>query len=225
MNEQSRPHHALGRAPGNKNKILPPTLLQPAEVEALIEACDSTRYALRNRALITLLYRTGAVIGETLRMRLADLDLGRRTISLTGGQKAAARTLGIDEPLHAALTQWLEERARLGVPGDWLFCNIDGWGGVKEPGEGPVSYTAVQHMLRAVTREAGLGSKRVHAQAFRHSFAAELIGEGWPLPYIQRQLGITTFRNIDTLLNNLNLPLPAEDEVIAVIRTRIWDRS
>jgi integrase len=78
-------------------------------------------------------------------------------------------------------------------------------------------------MLRALCSRAELGETRVHPQAFRHSFAAELIGEGWPLPYIQRQLGITTFRNIDTLLNNLGLPQPADDEVMAVVRTRVWD--
>jgi site-specific recombinase XerD len=220
----SRPEDATGREPGNKDKILPPTLLQPGDVEALIEACDQTRHAIRNRALITFLYRTGAVIGEALAVRLSDVDLSDNSVRLTGGQKSAARTLGIDEPLRAALCAWLRHRETLALAGDWLFCNTGTTRRVYLGGQA-MSYEAVQHLMTALTANAGLGATRVHAQAFRHSFAAELLGEGWPLPYIQRQLGIIYFRNMDRLINNLDLQLPEEDEVMAIIRTRVWDRS
>lgn len=224
MSEPPRLSPFLGRPAASKGKKLPPTLLQPDEVEALLAACDQGPEAMRtrNRALIMLLYRTGTTIGEALALRLADIDLPGRSIHIDGGGNLAKRTLGMDESLHGMLVTWLDRRRALDLSGDRLLCNT-GYG----PGErlkgGPLSPPAVRHMLRVLCPRAGLGETRVHPQAFRHSFAAELIGEGWPLPYIQRQLGITTFRNIDTLLNNLGLPQPADDEVMAVVRTRVWD--
>jgi site-specific recombinase XerD len=213
----------MNTCPPNEDKKLPPTYLQPGDVEALLDACDQTQHPVRNRALVTFLYRTGAVIGEALSVRLPDIDLTDNTVRLTG-EKLADRTVGIDQPLHQALSEWLQERATLDLEGDWVFCRLSKkTGAAGQPGDA-LSYERVQWLWKVLTKAAGLGT-RVHAQAFRHSFAVELIGEGWPLPYIQRQLGITVFRNLDTFMKNLDMRLPNEDEVVAVIHTRVWDSS
>jgi hypothetical protein len=52
-----------------------------------------------------------------------QLVRGATSVRLTGGQKSAARTLGIDEPLREALCAWLRHRETLALAGDWLFCN------------------------------------------------------------------------------------------------------
>ena len=53
--------------PPNKGKTYPPEVLTPDEVRALIITCSATSsIGIRNRALITLLYRTGLRISEAL---------------------------------------------------------------------------------------------------------------------------------------------------------------
>jgi site-specific recombinase XerD len=48
------------RVPANKRRRYPPEVLVPGEVHALLEACSiNPRTDLRNRALITVLYRAG----------------------------------------------------------------------------------------------------------------------------------------------------------------------
>lgn len=70
---------------------------------------------------------------------------------------------------------------------------------------------------------AGLAGTRVHPQAFRHSLAAELIVEGWPLSFIQAQLGIKTLYAMDRFLKHLDIGPPDPEDVVTVIQTRTWD--
>jgi integrase/recombinase XerD len=196
----------------------------PTEVEALLEACGQTRHRLRDRALVAFLYRTGALISEALDVRVPDVDLISNTVELRGTLKLQARTVGIDGPLHEELSNWLEERATLNLTDDWVFCRLSTHQGVQGDGQ-PMAFGTAKQLFIRLTRAAHLGETRVHPHAFRHTFAAELLGEGWPLTYIQRQLGLVHFRNIHTLLDNLDLPVPTDSEIIAAIHARPPDTS
>jgi len=69
----------------------PPEVLTDAEVRALLDACG--RYhpiALRNRALIALMYRAGLRVSEALALQPKDADLAAGT--LRGAGAAQERT-------------------------------------------------------------------------------------------------------------------------------------
>ena len=79
-------------APANKGRKLPPELLTPEEVRALLGACSTTApTGIRNRALVVVLYRAGLRLDEALALIPADVDVadgvihvGRRTRGLGG---------------------------------------------------------------------------------------------------------------------------------------------
>ena len=220
----TQPGYRAGQRPPNYGKQWPTTLLQPGEVARLIDQCvnhvPSTGRrpkALRNSALIAVLYRAGPILKEALELRLADLDVGEQTIYFAGG-KLAARTVAMDATAFDLLGAWLAERERLEIPGDLVFCSY-----VKPNPGRPIWHPYFREFLQELGNATGLGGTRVHPQAFRLSFAAELIVEGWPLHYIQAQLGITTLAGMQSLLNSLKLPPPDPAELIAVAQSRLWD--
>jgi site-specific recombinase XerD len=221
VTEASRPlgvtdvGYRAGERPGNYGMKLPPTLLQPDEVIRLMDACGQTQGGLRNRALIAVLYRSGALISEVLSLRKDELDREAMALTFPGG-RLAARTIGMDPMAFRVLDDWLAIRAEF--PGDTVFCSYS----KPNPGR-PLWPAYVNEMLRDLRPRAGLEDKRVHAGAFRLSLAAELLVEGWPLPYIQAQLGIVTLYAMDHFLKTLKIRPPEDAEVRAVIHTRGWD--
>jgi site-specific recombinase XerD len=64
-----------GDEPGNKNRTFKPEPLSQDEVAAMLRLC-STRYptGIRNRALITVLYRAGLRVSEALALKVSDID-------------------------------------------------------------------------------------------------------------------------------------------------------
>lgn len=52
---------------------------------------------------------------------------------------------------------------------------------------------------------------------------AELMVEGWPLSFIQAQLGIKTLYAMDRFLKHLDIGPPDPEDVVTIIQTRSWD--
>jgi hypothetical protein len=55
----ARPGYHAGRRPADAGNRDPPEVLSPAEMLALLNQCQSTVTGIRNRALLTVLYRGG----------------------------------------------------------------------------------------------------------------------------------------------------------------------
>ena len=92
---------------------LPPEVLTDAEVCALMRACS--RHAptgVRNRALITLLYRAGLRISEALSLYPKDLELADGSVRVLNGKGGRSRTVGPDPGAAAIIERWLEARSR-----------------------------------------------------------------------------------------------------------------
>ena len=69
------------RAPWNRGRKLPPEILTPDEVRALMAACSKRApTGIRNRALISLLYRGLLRIDEALGLKPKDLDRNVGTV-------------------------------------------------------------------------------------------------------------------------------------------------
>jgi integrase len=71
--------------PPNEGKKYPAEVLTPDEVTAIISQCPPRApTGIRNRAMLTLLYRSGLRVSEMTGSRLADLS---RPSSITGIQR------------------------------------------------------------------------------------------------------------------------------------------
>jgi site-specific recombinase XerD len=169
--------------------------------------------ALRNRALIVMLWRCGLRVAEALALEPKDVDLKLGTVTVLQGKGKKRRTVGIDPRACENIARWLEAREDLGLkPHEGKLFVV-----VQMPYRGrPMKTQNARDLLNVLARRAGV-HRRVHPHGLRHTHAFELMKEGVPLPIIQKQLGhndlATTAHYIDHL---------APFEVIDAMQRREW---
>jgi integrase/recombinase XerD len=167
--------------PANKGQTYPAEILTPEEVGKLFRACSGRApTGIRNRALLTILYRSGLRVSEALALALKDIDRNACTVRVLHGKGDRARVTGIDAHSFAAIDRWIDKRKELGLARrSRLFCTLEGK---------PIDTSYVRHLMKRLAAKAGI-EKRVHAHGLRHTLAAELAAERKPMNVIQAQLG------------------------------------
>lgn len=158
-----------------------PRVLRVDEVTRLLDAPDpSTALGLRDRALLELLYASGARVGEACGLDLDGVDLPQAQVRLFG-KGAKERIAPIGQPAVAALRAYLDlARPALssGVAQDALLLNTRG--------ERLGTRDARSAVERAATA-AGVGHVTPHT--LRHSFATHLLESGADVRVVQELLG------------------------------------
>jgi integrase/recombinase XerD len=168
-----------------------PQLLTRNEVLALITAPGTDGpLALRDTALLELMYASGCRISEALDLTLDRLSLDQGVVRLVGkGAKHRIVPLGV--PAIAALQAWLERgrpvvlearasrRARGGKPPPWVLVNERG---------GRLSRQGAFARIRQHALAAGIG-RPISPHKLRHSFATHLLEGGADLRSVQTLLG------------------------------------
>ncbi|QEP42936.1 site-specific tyrosine recombinase XerD [Ectothiorhodospiraceae bacterium BW-2] len=163
-------------------KPLPKTLSEQ-EVEALIEAPDTTTpHGLRDRAMLELLYATGLRVTELVSMRLPMLSLNQGVVQVVGkGNKERIVPLG-EEAL-----EWLERYLRQGrpallrhhTPNHTLFPSSRGTA---------ITRQAFWQHIKHYAVVAGI-AKSLSPHTMRHAFATHLLNHGADLRVVQLLLG------------------------------------
>lgn len=165
------------RAPKAAKRL--PRALSPDEAGRLMEIDGAGPLALRDRAMLELLYSSGLRLSELTGLRLGDVDFDDATVRVTG-KGAKTRVVPIGSYALAALRGWLTQRGRLARAGERaLFLNRTG---------GALSPRSVQLRLAQWARRCGLG-RQVHPHALRHSFASHLLQSSGDLRAVQEMLG------------------------------------
>ncbi|GAB4941042.1 site-specific tyrosine recombinase XerD [Mycobacterium avium subsp. hominissuis] len=164
-----------------------PKSLTIDQVLALLEAAGGESPAdgpltLRNRALLELLYSTGARISEAVGLDVDDVDTQARSVLLRG-KGGKQRLVPIGRPAVAALDAYLVRgrselacRAR-GTPA--IFLNVRG---------GRLSRQSAWQVLQDAAERAGITSG-VSPHMLRHSFATHLLEGGADVRVVQELLG------------------------------------
>jgi integrase/recombinase XerD len=148
-----------------------PARAEPDAVAALLAVARSRR----DRALLTLLWRTGQRIGDwsdvhgrdgVLGMRLGDLDRASSTIvvCLKGARDEHRVPVAPDFWPHFAA--YVRDERGLGAPGD------PAWIALRRGHGRPLGYATFETQLRELGRRAGV---RVTAHMFRHALAQALV--------------------------------------------------
>jgi site-specific recombinase XerD len=200
------------RDPPNKGKKYPAEVIPREEVMRLLDVCSSRApTGIRNKALVTVMYRTGLRISEALNLMPRDVDAKAGSVTVMNGKGGKRRVVGLDPEAYDALARWLDRRERLGINGrSRLFCTLKGE---------PVSAPYVRMALGRMARRAGI-DRRVNPHAFRHSFAAEMAREGMPMNLIQQALGHSSLGTTSRYLAHIN-----PTEVVDAMRGREWKGS
>ena len=197
--------------PSTRGRKFPAEPLTPSEVLSILQAC-STRAptGIRNRALISVLYRAGLRVSEALAIFPKDLDATNGTVRVLHGKGDRSRLAGLDPEAVAIVEKWIERRGRIGLNGRHpLFCTLQGK---------PIWTPYVRNLLHRLARKVGI-EKRVHPHGLRHTHAFELANEGQPLHVIQQQLGHSSLATTDKYVRHLT-----SQQVVDAIRGRTWGK-
>lgn len=192
--------YRLGKSPANKGMKLPPEVLSPEEVLALINACGRGRAGRRNRALIMVLWRCGLRVSETLDLMPKDVGVQRGEIRVLHGKGNKSRIVALDPAAGAMLERWeVERRELLGLDGTKpYFCVIS------HPNVGErINSSYVRELMKRLQLLAGV-EKRCHPHGLRHTYASYLLDQGVPIEHISIMLGHNSIATTVRYLRHIN---------------------
>ena len=167
-----------------------PNTLSVTQVDALLDAPRGAGWlAQRDRALLEVLYATGARVSEAVGLDLDQLEPQLRVLRVTGkGNKQRLVPLGARA--KDALSRWIEDGRRR-LPGHRSAKAVFLTKGGKRMDRG----TAWRRVV-ATARAAGIAGK-VSPHTLRHSFATHLLEGGADLRAVQELLGHASVRTTE----------------------------
>jgi integrase/recombinase XerD len=157
-----------------------PRILDEGEVEAIFRevedrAASGLPLALRNLALLELLYGSGLRASELVSLPRRALRPGQPFLILKGkGDKE--RLVPISSRAETAVERWL---AHVPAANIWLFPS----------GKGHLSRVRLFQLVRAMAGLAGIAPDRISPHVLRHAFATHLLSGGADLRVLQSLLG------------------------------------
>ncbi|MBI4310519.1 MAG: tyrosine recombinase XerC [Chloroflexi bacterium] len=165
-----------------------PQVLYREEVKDLVEqpqqdeaGVRSPALALRDSALLELLYGSGLRLSEMAALDIGDLDTATRTVRVLGkGNKE--RSVPMGRPCIQAIGRYLHDarpKLRGRTSGQAVFLNRYG---------GRLSRRSIEAVVKRYALRADLPSD-VHTHTLRHSFATHLLDGGADLRIVQELLG------------------------------------
>jgi len=180
--------HDEGLRPDDPSAALPrprqqrplPRILDETEVEAMFAAAEDRAAsgeldALRNLALLELLYGSGLRASELVTLPLRAVRQGQPFLILKGkGDKE--RLVPVSSRALQAVQRWLEVCPAESV---WLFPG----------GKTHLSRVRLFQIVRALAADAAIAPDRVSPHVLRHAFATHLLAGGADLRALQTLLG------------------------------------
>jgi integrase/recombinase XerD len=170
------------RPPALKTRL--PKAITVSEVEAILDAAnvDDSPRGLRDRALLELLYGTGARISEVISLAVDDIDIEAASVRLEG-KGGKQRVVPVGRLALAAIDSYLVRGrpalASKGRSGGALFLNARG---------GPLTRQSAWVLLSEAVERSGVNVE-VSPHTFRHSFATHLLDGGADVRVVQELLG------------------------------------
>ena len=153
-----------------------PRAIDPSDIKQLLSAIDT----VRERALVTMLLRTGMRIGELLGTKLADINFTEKKIEIFQAQKNdEGRIVYMSDDACTALKAWLQQRKLSNQ--EYIFYGK--WN------HQPLSYAMARLLFKQCLRKAGLSDKGYTLHCLRHTYASELLNAGMRLECLQVLLG------------------------------------
>lgn len=167
------------RAP-RKPRPLPKTLSrEQAKLVVEAPAGDDRLGAIRDRAILELLYSSGLRRAELLNLSERDFNADASEVRVTG-KGSKQRVVPVGGPAREALAAWLRVRANWANDAEpALFVGRNG---------ARLSGSSLAQRLHAWAQRSGLDT-RLHPHRLRHSFATHLLEESADLRAVQELLG------------------------------------
>ena len=162
-----------------------PKRLEPTDIQKLIDAASS----LRDKAILTLLCRTGQRVGDwstsagrhgILGMSLSDVDRKRRLVVVRLKGARDEHRVPVTDDFWPIYECYLKDERRAFPNGQSL------WVALRKGRGKPLTYTSFESSLRYISRKAGVP---VHPHLFRHTLAQGVLDLTGNLKIAQELLG------------------------------------
>jgi integrase/recombinase XerD len=155
-----------------------PTILSPAEVDALTGALRTRR----DQAMVAAMVFAGLRRCEVLGLRLEDLRIGERRVFIAEGKGGHQRLIPASARFFTAVGAYLDTERPAGAGTDRVFVVLKG------PNRGnPLSAKGLDQVLSDARRRAGLTQATCHQ--LRHTCLTRLREAGMALEAVQAQAG------------------------------------
>jgi integrase/recombinase XerD len=168
---------------GRRGRRLPKPLAEEEVVRLLDSIPTATAIDLRDRALLEVLYGTGARVSEVAGIELSDLDFDEELILVTG-KGSKQRLVPIGSTLKAALLDYLGPGGRRTLASSKkspkLFLNARA---------GALTRQGIDLVIHKRALTVGIERSRVSAHVFRHSCATHMLAHGADIRVVQELLG------------------------------------
>jgi len=157
-----------------------PRVLDPDEIARLFEAAEARAAsgeprALRNLALLELLYGSGLRASELVALPRGALRPGQPFLILKG-KGGKERLVPISSRAEAAVALWKDHVQR---SSQWLFPSKNKH----------LTRMRLYQLVRSMAADAGIAPERISPHVLRHNFATHLLSGGADLRVVQSLLG------------------------------------
>lgn len=173
----------LGKMPERQVAFLDGADLERLLVAPLSSPSNDPLVALRDKAILELLFSTGLRVSELCGLKREAVNLKRDEFTVRG-KGSKLRVVFISEEARGALQKYLEKRGDLSP---YLLARHDraiAHGAVDEP----LTPRSVQRLVAHYARAAGITTE-VTPHTLRHSFATDLLRGGADIRSVQSMLG------------------------------------
>jgi integrase/recombinase XerC len=168
------------RAPKSPKRL--PNALTPEEAEQFVTIVGNDVDAIRDRAMVELLYSSGLRVSECVGLDMDRLDL-RGCEARVIGKGNKERIVPVGRKAIAALQAWLTERQKLLQ----AIANTEAAVFINAKGTRLSARSVQQHLQkRSITQ--GM-SEHVHPHRLRHSFASHVLQSSGDLRAVQEMMG------------------------------------
>ena len=167
------------KAPKLEKKL--PTYLTKEEIAKLFNIRLTKPVDYRNKAILEVMYATGARISEVINLELNQIDFEECIIRVVGKGKKE-RIIPLDDVAIEALDNYINNYRPFLIKNEtcnYVFLNKNGE---------KISRQMIFKILKNLANKAGI-TKEISPHTLRHSFASNLLNNGADLRVIQELLG------------------------------------
>lgn len=165
------------QAPKSPKKL--PKLLDTDQATQLVEIDDKDPLAIRDKAILELMYSSGLRLSELVMLNIDSLDLDDAVVTVIGKGKKT-RVIPVGKQACKALKQWLKSRGEIAKEEEVAVF-------VSQRGT-RISRRSIQQRLKKWAIKQGL-TNHVNPHMLRHSFASHLLESSGDLRAVQELLG------------------------------------
>lgn len=164
------------------NKKLPKRITKQ-EAEKILECASYRKYRYhferyRNRAIFAIMIYAGLRASEMLNLKVDEVDLQNRIISINQGKGGKDRIVPICTGLFKILFEYLKDRERLDRKCMYFFTSIGG--------DRSFTYNGLKKVIDILKAETGI---KFSSHRLRHTFATLMLEGGCDLFSLQKMMG------------------------------------